>query len=71
MNINGKEVSQEKFETLTEREQQVIRLRWLEQRERPYRTLEEIAHIMHVSRERIRQIEARALRKLGENEDEQ
>ncbi len=48
---------------LTEREQQVLKLRfgWEDGREQ---TLEEIGNKFHVTRERIRQIEAKALRKL-------
>lgn len=49
--------------TLTDREQQVLRLRFGLDDGRP-RTLEEVGRIFHVTRERIRQIEAKALRKL-------
>lgn len=49
--------------SLTEREQEVLRLRFgLDDGES--RTLEEVGEIFHVTRERIRQIEAKALRKL-------
>ena len=49
--------------TLTEREEKVIRLRFgLE--DGKTRTLEEVGQMFGVTRERIRQIEAKALRKL-------
>ncbi len=53
----------ETLETLTEREQQVLRLRFGLDDGRP-RTLEEVGKVFQVTRERIRQIEAKALRKL-------
>lgn len=53
----------ETLETLTEREQRVLRLRFGLDDGRP-RTLEEVGKVFHVTRERIRQIEAKALRKL-------
>ncbi|MCM1404480.1 MAG: sigma-70 family RNA polymerase sigma factor, partial [Prevotella sp.] len=49
--------------SLTPREQKVIRLRYGLDDGRP-RTLEEVGHLFEVTRERIRQIEAKALRKL-------
>lgn len=49
--------------TLTEREQRVIKLRFGWDDGRP-RTLEEVGREFNVTRERIRQIEAKALRKL-------
>ena len=49
--------------TLTEREQKVLRLRFGLDDGRP-RTLEEVGRQFSVTRERIRQIEAKALRKL-------
>ncbi len=49
--------------TLTEREQKVLRLRFGLDDGRP-RTLEEVGRQFNVTRERIRQIEAKALRKL-------
>ncbi len=48
---------------LTEREQQVLRLRYGLDDDRS-RTLEEVGRQLNVTRERIRQIEAKALRKL-------
>ena len=49
--------------TLTEREEKVIKLRFgLE--DGKSRTLEEVGQMFGVTRERIRQIEAKALRKL-------
>jgi len=51
------------LETLSEREREVLKLRFgLE--DGYSRTLEEVGHIFEVTRERIRQIEAKALRKL-------
>ena len=53
----------EVLETLTEREQKVLRLRFgLDDGEA--KTLEEVGKKFNVTRERIRQIEAKALRKL-------
>lgn len=49
--------------TLTEREEKVLRLRFGIGDGYP-RTLEEVGHIFNVTRERVRQIEAKALRKL-------
>lgn len=54
---------QELLGSLTEREQQVIRLRYGLGEEKP-QTLEEIGSILGVTRERVRQIEARAMEKL-------
>ena len=53
----------EALSTLKERERQVIELRYGLTDGRP-RTLEEVGVIFQVTRERIRQIEAKALRKL-------
>lgn len=53
----------EVLKTLTEREQKVLRLRFGLDDGRP-RTLEEVGKEFNVTRERIRQIEAKALRKL-------
>ena len=53
----------EVLDTLTDREQQVLRLRFGLDDGRA-RTLEEVGKVFNVTRERIRQIEAKALRKL-------
>lgn len=53
----------EVLDTLTEREQKVLRLRFGLDDGKP-RTLEEVGREFHVTRERIRQIEGKALRKL-------
>ena len=53
----------EVLDTLTEREEKVLRLRFGLVDGRP-RTLEEVGKEFYVTRERIRQIEAKALRKL-------
>ncbi len=58
-----KEQLVEVLSTLTEREQKVLRLRFGLDDGRA-RTLEEVGKEFHVTRERIRQIEAKALRKL-------
>jgi RNA polymerase primary sigma factor len=49
--------------TLTPREEKVVRMRFGINEERVY-TLEEIGEFFDVTRERIRQIEGKALRKL-------
>jgi RNA polymerase primary sigma factor len=51
------------MKTLTDRERMVLRLRFGLDDGRP-RTLEEVGQVYNVTRERIRQIEAKALRKL-------
>jgi RNA polymerase primary sigma factor len=58
-----KEQINQVLSTLTEREEMVLRLRFglIDGRSR---TLEEVGQQFHVTRERIRQIEAKALRKL-------
>ena len=53
----------EVLSTLTDREQEVLRLRFGLDDGRQ-RTLEEVGQMFKVTRERIRQIEAKALRKL-------
>ncbi len=56
------------LESLTERERQVVRLRFGLEDGRA-RTLEEVGKEFNVTRERIRQIEAKALRKLRQDGD--
>ena len=51
------------LQSLTPREEKVLRLRFGLEDGRP-RTLEEVGKEFNVTRERIRQIEAKALRKL-------
>ncbi len=58
-----KEQLNEVLSTLTDREQKVLRLRFGMNDGRA-RTLEEVGKEFDVTRERIRQIEAKALRKL-------
>ena len=61
-----KEEVKELLETLSEREREVIRLRYgLE--DGKAQTLEEIGGQLGVTRERVRQIEARAMEKLRKN----
>ena len=61
--INLKEKINEVLEELSEQEQKVLRLRFGLDDDIP-KTLEEIGRIFGVTRERIRQIEAKAIRKL-------
>ena len=56
----------EVLDTLTDREKRVLMLRYGMDGGRSY-TLEEVGEMFHVTRERIRQIEAKALRKLRQN----
>ena len=65
-----KEQLDEVLDTLTEREQKVLRLRFGMNDGRA-RTLEEVGREFDVTRERIRQIEAKALRKLPPSEQKQ
>ena len=58
-----KEQINQVLSTLTEREEKVLRLRFGLEDGRS-RTLEEVGQMFNVTRERIRQIEAKALRKL-------
>jgi len=58
-----KEQLEEVLHTLTDREEKVLRLRFGLDDGKP-RTLEEVGKQFSVTRERIRQIEAKALRKL-------
>jgi RNA polymerase primary sigma factor len=63
ININLKEMTEQLLNTLTPREERIIKLRFgLE--DGTEHTLEEVGQSFSVTRERIRQIEAKALRKL-------
>ena len=65
-NTLQREQLMEVLDTLTEREKRVLILRYGLEGDRTY-TLEEVGEKFHVTRERIRQIEAKALRKLRTN----
>jgi RNA polymerase sigma factor (sigma-70 family) len=56
------------LKVLSNREEEIIRLRFGIGRDMPY-TLEEIGRVMGLSRERVRQIEATALKKIQQVED--
>jgi len=56
------------LKVLSDREEEIIRLRFGIGREMPY-TLEEIGRVMGLSRERVRQIEATALKKIQSAEE--
>jgi RNA polymerase primary sigma factor len=63
INLNLKEQTQMVLKTLTPREEKVVKMRFgLE--DGSEHTLEEVGQSFAVTRERIRQIEAKALRKL-------
>jgi RNA polymerase primary sigma factor len=57
-------VSDEALSTLTPREEKIVRMRFGLDRSGEAHTLEEISHLFGVTRERIRQIESKALKKL-------
>lgn len=61
---NLREITGDVLQTLSPREERVIRLRFGLDNEGHERTLEEVGQNFNVTRERIRQIEAKALRKL-------
>jgi RNA polymerase primary sigma factor len=63
INLNLKEQMAHMLRTLTPREERIIKLRFgLD--DGSEHTLEEVGQVFSVTRERIRQIEAKALRKL-------
>src|SRR5262249_4510017 len=57
-------VSNEALQTLTPREEKIVRMRFGLDQSGEEHTLEEISHLFGVTRERIRQIESKALKKL-------
>jgi len=63
--VRKEEVS-ELLDSLSDRERQVIRLRYGLEDGKTH-TLEEIGNTLNVTRERVRQIEARAMEKLRKN----
>jgi RNA polymerase primary sigma factor len=64
INANLRDVAGDVLQTLSPREEKVIRLRFGLDNEGRERTLEEVGEDFQVTRERIRQIEVKALRKL-------
>ena len=64
INSNLRDVAGDVLQTLSPREEKVIRLRFGMDHEGRERTLEEVGADFQVTRERIRQIEVKALRKL-------
>jgi RNA polymerase primary sigma factor len=64
MTANMREVTGDVLQTLSPREEKVIRLRFGLDAQGHERTLEEVGEDFNVTRERIRQIEVKALRKL-------
>ena len=64
MTANLREVTGDVLQTLSPREEKVIRLRFGLDAQGHERTLEEVGEDFNVTRERIRQIEVKALRKL-------
>ncbi len=64
INTNLREITEEVLKTLTPREEKVIKMRFGLETSGSEHTLEEVGQHFAVTRERIRQIEAKALRKL-------
>jgi DNA-directed RNA polymerase alpha subunit len=64
------EISKKLLEILTEREEKVLKLRIGSDDKKPY-TLEEVGQVFGVGRERIRQIEAKAIRKINYHQRKQ
>ncbi len=64
INTNLREITEEVLKTLTPREEKVIKMRFGLEHSGSEHTLEEVGQHFAVTRERIRQIEAKALRKL-------
>jgi RNA polymerase primary sigma factor len=62
--LNLREITGDLLQTLSPREERVLRMRFGLDQEGQERTLEEVGQNFNVTRERIRQIEAKALRKL-------